>query len=245
MTTSRVFQEPYQEQTALSGGERVRIRLVGPEDKRRLLDGFQRLSADSRYRRFMSEKKRLTDEELAYFTEMDQVDHFAMGIVELDEKGDEGDGIAVGRFIRLKEDPECAEVGLTVIDRMQGKGVGRMLLEKLMAAAVERDIRRFRFECLPQNQEMRHLVLKVCRDVTFTNDAGVMVAEAALTDRSSLSHGGCTLGVIDGLVRLMQGVASETLTVQSGIGLEVMRRSLDAPFDPWPGRLDRIPFPSR
>ena len=76
-------------------------------------------------KRFFGGKHCLSDVELRYFTELDHFDHFAIGAVELNGSGEEGDGIGIARFVRLPHDAECAEVAITVIDRMQGKGVGR------------------------------------------------------------------------------------------------------------------------
>jgi hypothetical protein len=44
----------------------------------RLVRMFDRLSADSRYRRFLSPKQRLESRELAYLTNLDYVDHDAL-----------------------------------------------------------------------------------------------------------------------------------------------------------------------
>ncbi len=166
----------FSKQIDLRGGGSLRLRLVRPGDKELLSQGFQSLSPGSRHKRFMGGKHSMSDAELRYFTELDQVDHFAIGIVLLTETGDEGRGVGVARFIRLHDDRECAEVAITVVDDMQGQGIGRLLLEALIEGAVERNVRRFRFECLPQNLEMQRLVRKVCQVVEISNDTGVMVA---------------------------------------------------------------------
>jgi GNAT superfamily N-acetyltransferase len=182
------FDHEYQEHVRLAEEVDVRLRLVQPADKERLREGLLALSGASRQKRFFGGKGSLSNVELRYFTELDEFDHFAIGAVELNGSGEEGDGIGIARFIRLPHDAECAEVAITVIDRMQGKGVGRTLLEKLVDAAVERDVKRFRFECLPHNQEMKRLVEQTCNVVEFRNDSGVIVAEVELTGRHLGSH---------------------------------------------------------
>lgn len=230
MINSLEFNEKYRDLVVLPSAERILIRLVQADDKALLLRGFKNLSSGSRFRRFLNEKKRLSDEELVYFTEVDHIDHFALGMVELDEHGTEGEGIAIGRFIRLRDDSECAEVGLTVADTMQGKGAGRLLLTRLMSAALERGIKRFRFECLPHNREMRHLVEQVCGEVTLRSETGVTIAEASLIDQPVDISISSPVNVIDSLVRQTQRFVSDSLTFQSGIGLDLMRNSLDVPF---------------
>ena len=51
--------------------------------------------------------------------------------------------IAVGRFVRLHDDPEAAEVAIVVADDWQRRGVGSPLSELLAARARGRGIRRF------------------------------------------------------------------------------------------------------
>jgi hypothetical protein len=65
---------PEGQTVALRGGE-VHIRPVEPEDKAALAAGFERLSPESRYRRFLSPKKELSSHDLAYLTEVDHHDH--------------------------------------------------------------------------------------------------------------------------------------------------------------------------
>ncbi|MES9832200.1 MAG: GNAT family N-acetyltransferase [Candidatus Thiodiazotropha sp. DIVDIV] len=224
------YKDSYREVLVLPSGERIVMRLVQPGDKALLSDGFDSLSKESRFRRFLNEKKRLSNDELTYFTEVDQLDHFALGMVELDENGLEKSGVAIGRFIRLADDSESAEVGLTVTDEMQGKGIGRRLLERLVSAARERGIKQFRFECLPYNLEMKNLVQKVCRDVRLKSEAGVTVAEATITELPVSVAIPSPVSMIDTLVCHMQGFVSDSLRYQSGVGLDLMRHSLDAPF---------------
>jgi GNAT superfamily N-acetyltransferase len=51
--------------------------------------------------------------------------------------------IAVARFVRLADDPEAAEVAITVADDWQRRGLGSLLTEQLAEQARRRGIRRF------------------------------------------------------------------------------------------------------
>jgi len=190
MSATLKFDDNYRELVTLTGGERICLRLLRPSDKQSMLKAFSELSAPTRQKRFFWAKETLSAEELRYFTEMDGSDHFALTAVQIDDDDREDDGLCVARFVRLANDPECAVVGITVIDRMQGKGIGRILLERLVDAAVEREIARFRFECLADNSEIQRLVKKVCRVVETRYDGGVIVVEADLpTAETDISHG--------------------------------------------------------
>ena len=51
--------------------------------------------------------------------------------------------IAVGRYIRNSKEDEAAEVSFMVRDDWQNRGIGRILLEKLISIARDRGIKRF------------------------------------------------------------------------------------------------------
>lgn len=125
----------------LSDGTRVLLRPVLPEDKARLLDGFERLSEQKRYRRFMSHIRRLSEEQVVYFTEIDYRDHFAWAAF-LDEPTYPAIGVA--RYVRTTDDPEAAELAVVVVDEHQRRGVGRLLLELLSSSARDNEIKYFR-----------------------------------------------------------------------------------------------------
>ena len=94
------------------------IRPIRPDDKDLLRRGMERLSEESRFRRFMRPVSELTDEQLAYFTEIDYRDHFAWAAVRADRL-DEGLGVA--RYVRLEGEPTVAEAAVTVADEYQAR----------------------------------------------------------------------------------------------------------------------------
>jgi RimJ/RimL family protein N-acetyltransferase len=143
-------------EVTLRTGARVRLRPVVPEDKERMVQALERLSPESRYRRFMTAVTRMPPRQLAYFTELDYVNHHAIGALALDEPGEPGIGVA--RFVRLAEEPDVAEVALTVIDDYHRSGLGTLLLQALMAVALEQGIRQLRAEILGENRAARRLV---------------------------------------------------------------------------------------
>lgn len=141
---------------ALLDGTRARLRPIVPDDKARLVGAFERLSPESRYRRFMAPIVELSDEQLAQLTELDYRDHFAWVALSLDEPG--LPGVGVSRYVRAPDEPEVAEAAVTVVDDYQGRGLGRLLLEALGAVALENGIRRFRGHVLEDNRPIRDLL---------------------------------------------------------------------------------------
>lgn len=177
MGRALAFDAEYCEDVTLPSGLRIRLRLIRPEDKRRMQSGLSNMSPESRYLRFFTDKPRLTKAELAYLTELDQESHFAIGAVELLEDGSEGEGLGVARFIRLPEDARLAEPAIAVVDRAQGQGLGSLLMTRITEAARERNIQAFRSEFLAWNDGARELFKSMSDVVSFTADGTVAVAE--------------------------------------------------------------------
>jgi GNAT superfamily N-acetyltransferase len=138
----------------LREGSRVRLRQGHSSDRQLLLRGFERLSPESRYRRFLAAMPELSEEMVRYLTEIDHHDHEA--IAALDERT--GEGIGVARYVRNPQRRDAAEVAVTVIDDWQGKGVGTLLLEVLGASARAEGIRSFTALMLAANREMMDVI---------------------------------------------------------------------------------------
>ncbi|HEV3474176.1 MAG TPA: GNAT family N-acetyltransferase [Actinomycetota bacterium] len=140
----------------LQDGTRARLRPIVPDDKGRLVAAFERLSPESRYRRFMAPIAELTEEQLIHLTEVDYRDHFAWVALSLDEPG--LTAVGVSRYVRAPDEPDVAEAAVTVVDDYHGRGLGRLLLEALGAVALENGIRWFRGYVLEDNRPMRELL---------------------------------------------------------------------------------------
>ncbi|NJN45215.1 MAG: GNAT family N-acetyltransferase [Candidatus Competibacteraceae bacterium] len=169
-----IFHPAYQEALTVADGNRLRLRLIRPADKSRLKSGFQRLSESSRYCRFFSHKSDLTQDDLRFMTEFDGTDHAALGVFELNEAGIEGDAVGVGRYIRLPNDPTSAEFSLAVTDDQQDKGIGRLLLQRLLSMAAERGFECFEGYVLPENDRMTHLIKGVRQTAQFHREDGLL-----------------------------------------------------------------------
>lgn len=111
----------------LRDGSEVDIRRLQPGDASLLAEAFEQLSYESRRLRFIGPKPSLSPRELAYLTDVDGHNHEALGASDHVS----GRGVGVARFIRLADEPDVAEVAITVIDAWQRRGLGTLLLEHL------------------------------------------------------------------------------------------------------------------
>jgi hypothetical protein len=93
----------YRADVVLRDGGSILIRAIRADDRARLLAHFRGLGPVSAYRRFHGAKKRLTDEELTHFTELDFVRRVAL-VATLRRDGEERI-IGVGRYDVTVDDP--------------------------------------------------------------------------------------------------------------------------------------------
>lgn len=186
-------------ETMLRDGSGVRARPIVPEDKANLVDGFSRLSPESRYRRFLAPLQELTPEMLAYLTEVDYVNHFAWIAFAAQEPG--SPGIGVSRYVRLADEPEVAEAAVTVVDDWHGRGLGTLLLQLIGASALENGIRRFRGFALEVNKSVRDVLEPL--GARFEHDSGgTMRVEVELPEQPGAFVG---TGIYEVLRRVARG----------------------------------------
>ncbi len=161
---------------ALRDGSHVRIRQGRRADRELLLRGFQRLSPESRYRRFLAPMPRLPGAAVRHLTDIDHHDHEAM--IALDETGTEALGDAF--YVRDPERSGAAEVAVTVVDDWQGRGLGTLLLEVISARAREEGVRTFTAWMLARNQEMMDLFHHLGPVQVLDREAGTVEIEVAI-----------------------------------------------------------------
>ncbi|MBV9214423.1 MAG: GNAT family N-acetyltransferase [Actinobacteria bacterium] len=123
----------------LRDGSAVAIRQIEPEDKPLLKEQFERMSDESRRRRYLTPATELTPEDLVYLTEVDHRRHEA--VVALD---DAGHCVGVARYVRVPGEREVAELAAEVVDDWQGRGVATALLADLSERAQANGIGQFR-----------------------------------------------------------------------------------------------------
>lgn len=136
------------------------LRPIRADDVAELRDGLQRLSPETRIKRFHSPVTHLNDAQWDYLTNVDGIDHVAyVACLDADfEDAVTGAIIGVGRFIRDRKEPTVAEVAFVVHDRCQRRGVGRALRDAIRDAAVEHGIEFFRAYVQTSNMGIRRLL---------------------------------------------------------------------------------------
>ena len=148
-------------------GRELLIRPISPEDKAALAAAFERLSPESRYRRFFAPLERLSTRDLVYLTELDHHNHEALVAVE---PGTEWI-VGVARYVRA-EDPDEAEVAVVVADPWQGLGVGSALLERLVERARAEGIGQFVAIVLSENEEALEMFRSLAPDGSWIRRGG-------------------------------------------------------------------------
>src|SRR4051812_18569980 len=160
----------------LPDGSEVIVRPVRPEDKPLFAAGWERFGEGSRYRRFMGHKAALTPRELEFFTELDHVDHEALGAIEPRTR----EGLGVARYMRNQDRPNTAEAAVAVIDAWQGRALGGVLLRRLCGRATANGIETFTASLLTGNRSMLRLFERLGAVRSRGLDAGVLEIDVEL-----------------------------------------------------------------
>jgi ribosomal protein S18 acetylase RimI-like enzyme len=159
------------------------MRPVRADDKPRFVEGFKLLSRETRYFRFWSAKQRLSDEDLRYLTEVDGESHFALVALALDEDGNELEGVGVTRFIVAPEEEGVAVGAVLVVDQYQRRGVGGLLLDRLLSAAERRGLAIMRCEVLVENRAMQGLLRRWESRLATRREGRIITFDVRLGDR--------------------------------------------------------------
>jgi GNAT superfamily N-acetyltransferase len=176
------FGTDYEETRRLADGTAVRLRLLRPGDRAKLLAGFERLSDESRYARFFTAMPRLSDATLDRLLATDDWNHLAIAAEAGDQPPETAEGLGVARFFRLPEAEDVAEAAVAVVDDMQHRGLGTLLLARLAAAARERGILHFRAEVMRTNQAMVALLHGIDAQAHATYDGAVAIYDLAIPE---------------------------------------------------------------
>jgi RimJ/RimL family protein N-acetyltransferase len=143
----------------LRDGRPVEIRALRPDDRAEMLAAVGRTGTQSLQRRFFAPKKGFSEQELAFFLNIDFESHVAL-IAQIDE-----DGRAAiaggGRYIIVR--PGQAEIAFMVVDAYQGQGIGTILMRHLAVLARDAGLKELIAEVLPENTAM----LKVFKKFGF------------------------------------------------------------------------------
>jgi acetyltransferase len=152
----RLAVHPYPNQytapVSLRDGTRAVVRALGPEDEPLIVAMHGRLSPHTVRMRFFSLVKTLSRDSLIRLCHLDYDREMALAAVTADG----GTMLGVSRYYLRAETGE-AEFALVVSDAHQRQGLGRHLLERLIAVARERGVRKLTGLILAENEPMLRL----------------------------------------------------------------------------------------
>ncbi len=152
----------------LANGKQILVRPIQDSDRAHLDAGIRKLSPQSRWLRFHTDRTEFSAEELTYLVECDGVSRLAMVAIGLDDDGNESEGIGVARAYRNSEQPESAEVAIVVIDEWQQLGVGHALLHTLAETCISIGVRQWTAQILMDNDRALHL-FQACGEVVHSS----------------------------------------------------------------------------
>jgi RimJ/RimL family protein N-acetyltransferase len=102
------------------------------EDKEGLAEAYLRLGPDSKYHRFLTAVPKLTDHMLEKLVDdVDGIDHVALVLFVFDEE-DVATGAAIGRMIRYDDQPDTADIAVTVDESFRGRGIASAMVAELL-----------------------------------------------------------------------------------------------------------------
>jgi len=156
-------------------GTELEVRPIAPDDAAALREGFERLSLESRYERFLSPMDHMSNAMVSYFTQVDHHDHEALVAVDPES----GRLVGVARYVR-EDDPDVAEAAITVADDWHGRGLGTAMLHQIAQRAREEGVKRFTAYVLARNEDMIDLLFRLGPAKVVDRANGAVQIEAEL-----------------------------------------------------------------
>ncbi|QFU07476.1 Acetyltransferase Pat [Rhodobacteraceae bacterium THAF1] len=150
--------------TRLRDGTRVLLRAPRPSDAAALRQGFDDLSQHSRMMRFLSTSSYMSDPDATRFVSPDNFRHGAVGALVLDDESPKQVPAGIAHFFRATDTGTRAELALTVVDAFQGRGLGMLLLGRLLHDAAAIRIEALDAIVHPRNRAMAGLMVSLGAD---------------------------------------------------------------------------------
>jgi len=162
----------------LRDGTALHVRPIRPEDAELERAFVEALSEETRFFRFFYRLHELTPGMLARFTQIDYDRELALVAVH-EEGGDARRFVGVARYI-TNPDQESCEFAVVTADEWQGRGVARVLMERLLEMAKRRGLKRVEGAVLRSNHNMLKFTTAlgfVTKDDPETHDQVIVVKE--------------------------------------------------------------------
>jgi GNAT superfamily N-acetyltransferase len=150
----------------LDDGTRVRLRLARPSDASLVADFLERLSPETRERRFLAPMPEVTDDAVRHFTFYDPRRRLTMAATMPLDGTEQIVGLADAAFLETG----LAEVGIVVEDEHQRHGLGKLLSEAIASLAIQRGATRLKAQMKTGNAPMQRLFERLGRTVRTVED---------------------------------------------------------------------------
>jgi GNAT superfamily N-acetyltransferase len=150
------------------------VRSLAPSDREALAVAFERLSPESRHRRFLGPKPTLSERELTWLTEIDHVSHEAIAAFDAS-----GAIIGVARYNAWPNRTGAADLAVVVLDEYQRRRIGTRLAIHALWHAKANGFAVVTGTTLFENRAARALLRKLSFAVTG-NDGALLEAELQL-----------------------------------------------------------------
>jgi acetyltransferase len=154
----------------LPGGLRVSLRLTRPSDAPRVRAFLERLSRETRLRRFLMAMPEIEERTVNHFTFYNPRERVVLAATAPLAGVEEIVGIADIALV----DTGVAELGVVVDDEHQGQGVGRALTEAVASFAAAHGATHVRADMLEHNQPMLRLLEGLGRTVQTMEDGHIL-----------------------------------------------------------------------
>ena len=174
----RPYPAELEERVDFDGHTSVLVRPIRPEDEPRLRTFFADADPKDLRFRFFITRRELARSELARFSQIDYEREMAFIAVAPDEHRNEGsaDTNMLGE-VRVVTDPDNlrAEFAIMVRSDLKGRGLGHVLLAKMIGYLRSRETAVLAGECLSQNSAMTKLARGLGFNVTPSDDGQTML----------------------------------------------------------------------
>jgi RimJ/RimL family protein N-acetyltransferase len=158
----------------LADGPALLLRPIRPDDEPRLVELFERLSPRTVYQRFFRAYTRLPDDWYRHFANVDYRTRLAL---VAEEQADGGPALRAMAQFEPGVTPATADAAVLVEDAWQGRGLGGLMLDAVLAAAEARGLRRFTADVLADNRPMLHVLSRLAEIQRRELDHGVLTVE--------------------------------------------------------------------
>jgi len=157
----RPYPSELEENLSLADGTAFLLRPIRPEDEPQLIAGFATLSPEAVRLRFFSTMRQLPHGLAARLTQIDYDREMALVVTRPGPAGKQ----PIFGVVRLAADPdnERAEYAIVVRDDMTGRGLGTLLMQRILDYARRRGIGEVFGDVLGENRRM----LDLCRRLEF------------------------------------------------------------------------------